>query len=369
MNVPFLDLKQQYLSIKEEIDQAIAGVLESCNFILGEPVKELEERIAHYCGVKHGVAVASGTDALYLSLKACGIGPGDEVITSSYSFFASAGTIWNAGAKPVFVDIDPGTFNLDVFQVREKITGKTKALMPVHLFGQCADMRPLLEVAKESGLTVIEDAAQAVGATYQGKRAGSMGTAGCFSFYPSKNLGAYGDGGMVITDDAVVADKVRLLRVHGARPKYFHKVTGINSRLDALQAAVLLVKFRHLDGWSEKRGQNAAVYDRLLGNTEIVIPKVAPGNVSIYNQYVVRIQRREAVREFLKKRGVGTDVYYPLPLHLQECFKDLGYARGQLPHSERASLEALAIPIYSELTLEQQEYVVSALTDALKEAR
>ena len=368
MDVPFLDLKQQYLSIKKEIDHAIATILDGCNFILGEPVKELEERIAHYCGVKHGVAVASGTDALYLSLKACGVGPGDEVITSSYSFFSSAGTIWNVGAKPVFVDIDPGTFNLDVSLVKEKITNKTKAVMPVHLFGQCADMKPLLELATDSGLAVIEDAAQAIGATYQGKSAGSMGTVGCFSFYPSKNLGAYGDGGMVVTDEVSVADKLRLLRVHGARPKYVHKIIGINSRLDTLQAAVLLVKFRYLDCWSEKRRQNAAVYDDLFKNTEIVVPKVARGNVSIYNQYVVRAPRRDAVREFLKKRGIGTDVYYPLPLHLQECFKELGYARGELPQAERASLETVAIPIYPELTAEQQEYVASAISDALKEA-
>jgi dTDP-4-amino-4,6-dideoxygalactose transaminase len=368
MHVPFLELKQQYLSIKKEIDQAIAGILDSCNFILGEPVKELEERIARYCGVKHAVAVASGTDALYLSLKACGIGAGDEVITSCYSFFASAGTIWNAGAKPVFVDIDPGTFNLDVSQVEKKITDKTKAVMPVHLFGQCADMKPLLALAKDCRLVVVEDAAQAIGATCQGKKAGSMGTAGCFSFYPSKNLGAYGDGGMIVTDDASIADKLQLLRVHGARPKYFHKVIGINSRLDALQAAVLLVKLRHLDSWSEKRRQNAGVYDALLGNTGIVIPKIMEGNVSTYNQYVVRVPKRETVRGFLKTRGIGTDVYYPLPLHLQECFRELGYAKGQLPHAEKASLEAMAIPIYPELTLEQQKYVASAIMDALKEA-
>jgi dTDP-4-amino-4,6-dideoxygalactose transaminase len=367
MDVPFLELKQQYLSIKREIDQAIAGILDNCNFILGEPVKELEERIARYCGVKHGVAVASGTDALYLSLKACGIGAGDEVITSSYSFFASAGTIWNTGAEPVFVDIDPGTFNLDASKVKEKITSRTRAVMPVHLFGQCADMKPLLELAADSGFTIIEDAAQAIGATYQGRKTGSMGTVGCFSFYPSKNLGAYGDGGMIVTDDASIADRIRLLRVHGARPKYFHKVIGINSRLDTLQAAVLLVKLGYLDSWSEKRRRNAAVYDGLFRNTEVVIPEVLRGNVSIYNQYVLRVPKRETVREFLKKRGIGTDVYYPLPLHLQECFKELGYERGQLPHAENASLETLAIPIYPELTLEQQEYVAAAIMDALRE--
>ncbi|MFH0777209.1 MAG: DegT/DnrJ/EryC1/StrS family aminotransferase [Candidatus Eisenbacteria bacterium] len=369
MEVPFLDLKQQYLSIKDEIDSAIAGIVANCNFILGEPVKELEARIAEYCGAKHAVGVASGTDALFLALKACGVGPGHEVITSSYSFFSSAGTVWNAGARPVFVDIDPETFNLDTSQIAERITRHTKAIVPVHLFGQCADMGPILELAREWGLFVIEDAAQAIGATQNRMKAGSMGNAGCFSFYPSKNLGAYGDGGMVVTDDSELADRVRLLRVHGARPKYFNKVVGFNSRLDALQAAVLLAKLRHLDRWSEKRRQNAAAYDRLLQDTNLVTPKIRDNNVSIYNQYVVRLGRRDAVKEFLKKKGVGTDVYYPLPLHLQECFKDLGYGKGQLPNCERAAEESLAIPIFPELTMEQQEYVVRSVKEALREVQ
>ncbi|KPJ61378.1 MAG: transcriptional regulator [Latescibacteria bacterium DG_63] len=366
MEVPLLDLRLQYSSIKEEIDSAVAAVLEDCGFILGERVKELETSVAGYCGVEHGVAVASGTDALFLSLKACGIGPGDEVITSTYSFFSSAGTIWNTGARPVFVDIEPDTFNLDAGQVRERITESTKAVMPVHLFGQCADMWPLLEVASQSGLAVIEDAAQAIGATYHGKRAGSLGTAGCFSFYPTKNLGAYGDGGMVVTNDSSLADKLRLLRVHGARPKYYHKAIGINSRLDALQAAVLQVKLKYLESWSTKRRKNAAIYDRLFRDTKVVTPKVREGNVSIFNQYVVRVPGRDAVREFLKKRGIGTDIYYPLPLHLQECFRDLGYTKGDLPHSEKASEESLALPIYPELTPEQQGYVVSSIREALR---
>ena len=367
MNVPFLDLKQQYLSIKEEIDRAIAGVLESCNFILGEPVKELEERLAHYCGVKHGVAVASGTDALYLSLKACGIGPGDEVITSSYSFFASAGTIWNAGAKPVFVDIDPGTFNLDVFQAREKITGKTKALMPVHLFGQCADMAPLLEVAKDFGLAVIEDAAQAVGATYQGKRAGSMGTAGCFSFYPSKNLGAYGDGGMVVTDDASIADKVRLLRVHGAKPKYFHKVTGINSRLDAIQAALLRVCLKKLDVWNSSRRQVAAWYDAgLKGISQLKTPKVLADTEPVYHLYVVMVPDREALAKHLKEKGIESGVHYPYSLNVLPAFTRLGQGKGHFPKAEYACEHMLSLPVSPTLTKEEIEYVCETIRNFYK---
>ncbi|UCF79355.1 MAG: DegT/DnrJ/EryC1/StrS family aminotransferase [Candidatus Eiseniibacteriota bacterium] len=365
MNVPLLDLRLQYLSIKEEIDKALSEVLEDCGFILGERVKELEARISAYCGVKHGIAVASGTDALFLSLKACGVGPGDEVITSTYSFFSSAGTIWNAGGRPVFVDIDPDTFNLDVSQVKGRISDKTKAVMPVHLFGQCAEMVPLLELASEAGLPIIEDAAQAIGATSDGRKAGSLGLLGCFSFYPSKNLGAYGDAGMIVTNDSSVADKLRLLRVHGAKPKYFHRVVGVNSRLDALQAAVLLVKLKYLDSWSARRRNNAGLYDRLLQDTEVVTPKVRKGNVSIYNQYVVRVRARDAVKEFLAKKGIGTDIYYPLPLHLQECFRALGYRKGELPRSEKAAQESLALPIYPELTPEQQEYVVSSIREAL----
>jgi dTDP-4-amino-4,6-dideoxygalactose transaminase len=368
MRVEFLDLRQQYLSIKQEIDEAVLRVVGSGNYILGETVAQLEKRIAEYCGVAHGIGVASGTDALLLSMKACGVGQGDEVITSTYSFFASAGTIWNAGARPVFVDIDPDTFNLDASQVRQKVTRRTKAVMPVHLFGQCADMGTILEIAQKAGLAVIEDAAQSIGATWQGKKAGSMGATGCFSFYPTKNLGAYGDGGMIVTNDPAVADKLRLLRVHGGRPKYLHKIVGFNSRLDALQAAVLLVKLNHLEAWSEKRRQNARLYDGLLRDSQVTRPKVGDGNLSIFNQYVVRVPKRDAVKDLLKKKGVDTDVYYPLPLHLQECFRELGYSRGQLPVSEKASAECLALPIYPELTTEQQEYVASSVLEAVASA-
>jgi dTDP-4-amino-4,6-dideoxygalactose transaminase len=365
MEVPQLDLRQQYLSIKDEIDVAMAGVLEDCGFILGKRVQEFETRVAAYCDVEHGIGVASGTDALFLALKALGIGQGDEVITSTYSFFSSAGTIWNTGARPVFVDIDPGTFNLDVSQVKERVTQKTKAVMPVHLFGQCAEMTSLLKVTSELGLAVIEDAAQAIGATHEGKKAGSLGTVGCFSFYPTKNLGAYGDGGMIVTHDSSIADKLRLMRVHGAKPKYFHKSVGVNSRLDSLQAAVLQVKLKYLESWSAKRRKNAAIYDRLFQDTDVVTPEVREGNESIYNQYVVRVPGRDAVRTFLKSKGIGTDIYYPLPLHLQECFNDLGYKKGELPLSEKASEESLALPIFPELTPEQQDYVVSSIREAL----
>ena len=365
MRVQFLDLRQQYLSIKREIDEAVLRQVGSGNYVLGETVALLEKRIAEYSGAAHGIGVASGTDALLLSLKACGVGPGDEVITSTYSFFASAGTIWNAGARPVFVDVEPGTFNLDVSQIKYAVTPRTKAVMPVHLFGQCANMGPVMDAAMEKGLAVVEDAAQSVGAVWRGRKAGSIGTTGCFSFYPTKNLGAYGDGGMIVTSDAAVAERLRLLRVHGAKPKYFHKIVGFNSRLDALQAAILLVKLDHLDSWSERRRQNALVYDRLFRGSEVVVPEVSEGNVSIFNQYVVRVPTRDAVKEFLKTKGVDTDIYYPLPLHLQECFRELGYSRGQLPNSEKAAAESLALPIYPELTLEQQEYVASSVKEAI----
>ena len=365
MRVQFLDLRQQYLSIKQEIDEAVLRQVGSGNYVLGETVAQLEKKIAEYSGAAHGIGVASGTDALFLSLKACGVGPGDEVITSTYSFFASAGTIWNAGARPVFVDIDPGTFNLDVSLIKHAVTPRTKAIMPVHLFGQCANMGPVMDAATEKGLAVVEDAAQSVGAVWRGRKAGSIGTTGCFSFYPTKNLGAYGDGGMIVTSDAAVADRLRLIRVHGAKPKYFHKVVGFNSRLDALQAAILLVKLNHLDSWSERRRQNALVYDRLFRGSDVVVPEVREGNASIFNQYVVRVPKRDAVKEFLKTKGVDTDIYYPLPLHLQECFRELGYSKGQLPNSEKAAAESLALPIYPELTLEQQEYVASSVKGAI----
>lgn len=371
MEVPFLDLKAQYQKIKEEIDQAIADVVSEQQFILGPKVKALEETIAAYSSARHGIGVASGSDALMLSLVAVRVGPGDEVITTPFTFFATAGSISKVGAKPVFVDIDPKTYNLDPAQIEERVTPATKALIPVHLFGQCADMEPIKEMAQKYDLWLIEDAAQAIGAEYSKdsltrKRAGNIGDLGCFSFYPSKNLGGFGDGGMVTTNDDDLAHRVRLLRVHGASSKYYHQLIGVNSRLDALQAAVLLIKFRYLEGWTEKRQENAAYYDQLFEDINrralgIETPHVQYSNRHIYNQYIIRVPKRDELRGFLSQEGIGTDIYYPLPLHLQECYRDLGYEEGDFAHAERAANETLALPIYPELTREQQEYVVAKI--------
>jgi len=373
MQVPFLDLKAQYQRIKEEIDQTLAEVVSDQHFILGPKVEALEEAIAAYSCARHGIGVASGSDALTLSLLALGVGLDDEVITTPFTFFATAGSISHVGAKPVFVDIDPQTYNLDPSKIEERITSKTKAIIPVHLFGQCADMEPLREIAKDRRLWVIEDAAQAIGSDYikdslPPQRAGSIGDVGCFSFYPSKNLGGFGDGGMVTTNDDELARRLRLLRVHGASTKYSYQMIGVNSRLDALQAAVLLVKFRYLEEWTEKRRENAAYYDHLFEEIQyqtlgIEIPSVQYNNRHIYNQYVIRVSTRDELRDFLTHEGIGTDVYYPLPLHLQECYRDLGYEEGDFPHAEQAARETLALPIYPELTKEQQEYVVAKITE------
>ena len=373
MDVPFLDLKAQYQRIKEEIDQTLAEVVSDQHFILGPKVEALEEAIASYSSARYGIGVASGSDALTLSLLALGVGLDDEVITTPFTFFATAGSISHIGAKPVFVDIDPTTYNLDPSKIEERITAKTKAIIPVHLFGQCADMDPVREIARDRRLWIVEDAAQAIGADYTrnsvpAQRAGSIGDVGCFSFYPSKNLGGFGDGGMVTTNDDELAHRLRLLRVHGASAKYSYQMIGVNSRLDALQAAVLLVKFRHLEEWTEKRRENAAYYAHLFEeisyqNLGIEIPSVQYDNRHIYNQYVIRVSKRDELREFLAREGIGTDVYYPLPLHLQECYRDLGYATGDFPHAEEAARETLAIPIYPELTKEQQEYVVAQIAE------
>jgi len=373
MDVPFLDLKAQYKRIKKEIDQAIAEVVSDQHFILGPKVEALEEAVAAYSSTRHGIGVASGSDALTLSLLALGVGLDDEVITTPFTFFATAGSISHVGAKPVFADIDPQTYNLDPSKIEERITAKTKAIIPVHLFGQCADMDPVREIARDRRLWIIEDAAQAIGADYirnsvPAQRAGSIGDVGCFSFYPSKNLGGFGDGGMVTTNDDELARRLKLLRVHGASAKYSYQMIGVNSRLDTLQAAVLLVKFRHLEEWTEKRRENAVYYDNLFGEISyqtlgIEIPSVQYDNRHIYNQYVIRVSKRDELREFLTREGIGTDVYYPLPLHLQECYRDLGYAKGDFPHAEEAAQETLALPIYPELTKEQQEYVVAQIAE------
>ncbi|MFC2078144.1 DegT/DnrJ/EryC1/StrS family aminotransferase [Candidatus Bipolaricaulota bacterium] len=413
MNVPVLDLRRQYEAIREEIDAAVLEVIGSTKYVLGPYVQDFEEKAAAYCNAAHAIGVASGTDALLLSLRALGVGPGDAVILPSFTFFATAGVVHNVGATPVFCDIDPATFNLNTNHLREllsdaELSAKAKAVIPVHLYGQIADMDEVSAIAKAHDLSVVEDAAQAIGATYWGdgkqvargtspekdaaaseaspqatshmpqasgnpqsanhmpgsRKAGTLGDLGCFSFYPTKNLGAYGDAGMVTSNDDGLADAVRLLRVHGARPKYFHRMVGVNSRLDAIQAAILAVKLGHLDAWSAARAEKADAYDAALADLDgVVTPRRADGRSHIFHQYTIRAQgdRRDELREHLKERGVGTMIYYPQPLHLQECFAHLGYQEGQLPQSEAASREVLSLPIFPELTDDEQRHVVESI--------
>jgi len=365
MRVPLLDLGAQYAAIRQELDAAVQRVLESTRFIGGPEVAGLEEEVARYSRCAHAVGCASGTDALLLSLRALGVGPGDEVVTTAYSFFASAGAVVNVGATPVFVDIDPSTYNLDPHRLEAAITPGTRAVIAVHLYGQCCDLTAVKAVCDKKKVWLIEDAAQAIGSEWEGRRAGSVGDLGCFSFFPSKNLGAAGDGGMVVAQDAALADRVKLLREHGARPKYYHSLVGTNSRLDALQAAILRVKLRYLDQWSERRARNATLYDRLLEGTRIGRPYRDARARHIFNQYVVRVPDRDAVRQQMNERGIGTEVYYPVPLHLQECFAMLGHRQGDMPHSEAAAHETLALPIYPELTEEQIRYVATTLRDVV----
>ena len=367
MTVPLLDLTAQHRMIRAEIEAAVAEVFESQVFILGPKVKECEAALAAYCGTKHAVGVSSGTDALVLALMAESIGPGDEVITSPYTFFATAGAIARLGAKPVFVDIDPVTYNIAPGGIPQAITPKTRALMPVHLYGQCAAMDSVLALAAQHKLAVIEDAAQAIGSEYKGRRAGAMGTYGCFSFFPSKNLGAAGDAGLVTTNDPVRAERLDVLRVHGSKPKYFHKLVGGNFRIDALQAAVVAVKLRHLDNWTAARQANAHRYDQLfndsglVGKGHVALPAVRESR-HIFNQYVIRAPgHRDSLLKHLHENKIGCEIYYPVPLHLQECFAYLGYREGDLPESERAARETLAIPVYPELTASQAEEVVGAI--------
>jgi dTDP-4-amino-4,6-dideoxygalactose transaminase len=382
-HVPLLDLKAQFAQIRAEVMPAIEEVCASQRFILGEQVSALESEVGRYCASSFGIGVSSGTDALLLALMALGVGAGDEVITSPFTFFATAGTIARTGARPVFCDIDPPTFNLSPAAVQDfidrhcswnagKLTngltgGVVKALMPVHLYGQSADMDPLMEIARRYHLKVIEDAAQAIGTEYRGLRVGSIGDIGCFSFFPTKNLGAFGDAGLCTTQDADLAESMRVLRVHGGKPKYFHAVIGGNFRIDELQAAVLRVKLKYLDEWSAGRRKNAAVYDAAFAGSpfrgKLESPKAVAGHRHIFNQYVVRARDRDALREFLTQRGVGTEIYYPVPLHLQKCFDYLHYKAGDFPESERAATEVLALPIYPELTREQLDYVVSTVAD------
>jgi dTDP-4-amino-4,6-dideoxygalactose transaminase len=367
--VPLLDLQGQYRPLREEILAAIARVCDSQRFIGGPEVEGLERELAAFLGVGYAVGVSSGTDAILVALMALGIGPGDEVITPTFSFFATAGCVSRLGATPKLVDIDPLTYNMDPAAAAAAVTRRTRAIMPVHLYGQCADMDPILDEAKRCGIPVIEDAAQAIGSTYKGRRAGSMGTAGCFSFFPSKNLGAFGDAGLLTTNDEAFAHTVRLLRNHGAEPKYVHKRIGGNFRLDALQAAVLRVKLPHLEGWSARRRENADRYDRLFRESaaadRIILPARHPDCGHIFNQYIVRVPGRAAVRARLDAAGIGSEIYYPVPFHLQECFAPLGYRQGDFPIAEAAAAETMALPIYSELTDAQQREVVDALTAAV----
>jgi dTDP-4-amino-4,6-dideoxygalactose transaminase len=385
MDVPLLDLRLQYATIRDDVRAAVDRVLDSQRFILGAEVEAFERELAGYCGAAHSVGLASGTDAILLSLRALGIGPGAAVVTSPFTFFATAGAIHNSGARPVFVDIDDRTYNMDpagldfvlardcTFSVRaHKLIHRTsgaeiKAIMPVHLYGQCADMAEILEIAKRYSLPVIEDCCQAVGARYGGQCAGTIGDVGCFSFFPSKNLGGAGDGGIVLSRRDDLARQVRLLRNHGAEPKYYHSMIGFNSRLDEIQAAILRVKLRRLDEWAEARRDHAAAYDREFEaaglKPRVTTPAVLPGRTHVYHQYVIRVQRRDELREFLRGRGIGTEVYYPVPLHEQVCFRFLGYGPGDFPRSSTAAQQVLALPVYPELTPEQRGWVVESVAE------
>lgn len=367
MSVPMLDLQAQYTPIREQILDVVTRVCDSQRFIMGPEIEGMEQELAAMIGVKHAVGVSSGTDALLLAMMALGIKPGDEVITSTYSFFATAGCVARLGATPVFVDIDPVSFNADPAAIAAAITPRTKAIIPVHLYGQAADLDPILEIANRAGVPVIEDAAQAIGSQYKGRMVGGFGAVGCFSFFPSKNLGAFGDGGLVTTNDDALLAVLKRMRVHGADKQYYHRVIGGNFRLDALQAAILRVKAPHLAGWTEARRRNAARYDELFAEAKLTdrvgLPVALPDRRHIFNQYIVRLQQRDAVKAHLESRHVGCAIYYPVPFHEQECFAYLGYRTGQFPHAERAARETLALPIYGELTEAQQRYVVQCIAE------
>ncbi|MEM6798561.1 MAG: DegT/DnrJ/EryC1/StrS family aminotransferase [Planctomycetota bacterium] len=371
--VPMLDINRQNLPLREEVLEAVSGVCDSGAFLFGPAVRELEASVADYCDVEHAVGCASGSDALLLAMMALGIGCGDEVILPSFTFFASAGSVWRLGAKPVFADVIPETFNLDPADVERKLSPATKAIMPVHLFGQSAEMGAINAIAERQGLHVIEDAAQAIGSSYGGKPVGGLGAVGCFSFYPTKNLGGFGDGGMITTNDAELADKARVLCNHGQRPRYYHHYVGVNSRLDTLQAAVLGVKLKSLDGYAAGRTRHAERYNAAFGDgalgESIAIPSVAAGCGNVWNQYTIRVacmgdqaNRRDALQQSLVDRKIGSAVYYPVPLHLQPCFASLGYQPGDLPHTEAACKEVLSLPVFPEMTSAEQETVIEAVT-------
>lgn len=362
MKVPAFDLTEQNRRLRAELMAAIAQVVDGSQFILGEPVAEFEAALAKLCGVKHAIGVANGSDALYLALAACGIGPGDEVITTPFTFFATAGAIVRAGATPVFADIDEATFNLDPMAVERALTGKTKAILPVHLYGHPADMDPTVEMAKRHGLKVIEDAAQAIGAEYRGRKVASLGDLSCISFFPTKNIGAFGDAGAVVTDDDQLAERLRMLRVHGSRKKYYHEMLGINSRLDTLQAVILSLKSKYLGEWTEKRRAIAAEYsDRLKSLRSVRLPVEQDGCRHVYHQYTIAAGERDRLKAYLADQGIGSTVYYPHPLHLQKVFTNLGYRKGDFPAAERAAESVLSLPMYPEMTMEQVKYVAEAL--------
>lgn len=359
--IPLVDLTAQYLSIKEEIDSAVLSILESGHFILGPAVSKFEESIASYLGMNYAIGLASGTDALVLALRALNIGAGDEVIIPAYTFFATAGTVMSVGAKPVFVDVDPQSYQIDVSKIKSAITPKTKAIIPVHLYGHPAEMNPILEIARERGLKIIEDNAQGFGAEYQGTKTATFGDIGCLSFFPTKNLGAYGDAGMVVTNDEVLAERMRMLRTHGWKKKYYSEEVGYNSRLDAMQAAILQVKLPHVDVWNGKRRELAARYNAKLSALGLVVPVERAWGKHAYHLYIIRSSRRDEFRAFLKERGIATEVYYPLPPHLSTPCRKFGYQKGDFPHAELASRETLALPLYPELTQSQLDEVIAAV--------
>ncbi len=384
MKVPLLDLKAQYKTIKKEIDEALIGVAESQGCILGPEVEKLEKSLCGYLDSKYAVGVSSGTDALLIALMAIDIKPDDEVIIPTYSFFATAGVVSRMNARPVFIDSDPVTFNINPADIKKLITKKTKAIIPVHLYGQSCDMKPIMDIAAEYDLKVIEDGAQAIGTQYgDGRKVGNIGHIGCFSFYPSKNLGCFGDGGLVTTNDEVLAEKLKILRVHGGKPKYYHKIIGGNFRLDAIQAAVLNVKLPHLDSWTKRRQENAELYTKFFkgsglaeeegklkydNNNKVLLPKAVYkkaelNHYHIYNQYVIRVQKRDELRKYLTEKEIGSEIYYPVPFHMQECFSYLGYKKGDFPVSEWCAADSIALPIYPELSKEQIEFTVKTISE------
>lgn len=365
MKVPLLDLKAQYATIKDEVMAGIGEVLESQQCIGGPKVTELEQKVAAASGCKYAVGASSGTDAILNSLMSLDIGPGDEVISTPFTFFATTGCIARTGAKPVFVDIDPKTYNIDPALIEAAVTEKTKAIVPVHLYGQMADMDPIMAIAKKHNLAVIEDAAQSITSEYKGKKAGSIGTCGCFSFFPSKNLGGVGDGGMIVTNDEQLYNRLVIMRNHGSQPKYYHSFVGGNFRLDPIQAVALLVKLPHLDDWSEGRRKNAAYYNKKFAGTVVQTPFISDDCVTIYNQYCIRVPRRDEVVAHLQKNNIGCEIYYPVPMHLQKCFDYLGYKEGDMPESEKAASEIMALPVYPELTDEMKDCVVETILEFL----